>query len=87
MDIDTNRARELLNNRDEIDAELAALFAGQQTKKPIKCGTVSRKGIAPEPVHRRQPNQPEDGLTSAPIVQCRAHQRYPDGAARPRRLG
>lgn len=47
MDIDTNRARELLNRRDEIDAELAALFAGQQTqqtKKPIKCGNCQQEG-------------------------------------------
>jgi hypothetical protein len=44
MDIDTARARELLNQRDQIDAELAALFAGTITKKPIKCGHCQEEG-------------------------------------------
>ena len=39
MDIDTQRIRELLDKRDAIDAELASLISGQQTKKPIKCGS------------------------------------------------
>jgi hypothetical protein len=43
MDIDTNRARELLNKRDEIDAELAALFGGN-SKKPIRCGHCQQEG-------------------------------------------
>lgn len=42
--MDTTRARELLDKRDEIDAELASVFAGQQAKKPIKCGSCGVEG-------------------------------------------
>jgi hypothetical protein len=41
MDIDTQRVRELLDKRDQIDTELAAIFSG--TKKQVtcsKCGTA-----------------------------------------------
>jgi hypothetical protein len=44
MEIDTARARALLDKRDEIDAELASLFAGTSVKKPIKCGNCQQEG-------------------------------------------
>lgn len=43
MDIDTQRIRELLNKRDEIDVELAGLFSGIAPKKAIKCGHCSQE--------------------------------------------
>ena len=44
MDFDTQRIRELLNKRDEIDAELAGIFAGIAPKKAIKCGHCQLDG-------------------------------------------
>ena len=44
MDIDTFRIRELLDKRDAIDQELAALFAGSASKKPIVCGLCKEPG-------------------------------------------
>lgn len=44
MDIDTARIRDLLNKRDEIDAELAAVFVGSSSKKPINCSRCSQPG-------------------------------------------
>jgi hypothetical protein len=43
MDIDTQRIRDLLDQRDKIDAELAAALSGQ-TKKAIKCGHCQEEG-------------------------------------------
>ena len=42
MDIDTARIRELLNKRDEIDQELANLFAG--VKKQVTCSICKESG-------------------------------------------
>jgi hypothetical protein len=36
MEIDTARVRELLDKRDAIDAELAAIFLGKE-RKPLTC--------------------------------------------------
>ena len=44
MDIDTSRVRELLNKRDEIDAELAAAFSGANIRKNVKCGACGEEG-------------------------------------------
>ena len=44
MDIDTARIRELLNRRDEIDTELAALFTGTKERKPQKCSRCQQEG-------------------------------------------
>lgn len=44
MDFDTTRVRELLNKRDEIDAELAAIFTGTVARKQIKCGNCGEEG-------------------------------------------
>ena len=44
MEINTAKVRDLLDKRDEIDAELAALFAGTSTKKPITCGACQQPG-------------------------------------------
>lgn len=42
MDIDTTRIRALLDKRDEIDQELAGLFAG--TKKTVTCSLCNQQG-------------------------------------------
>lgn len=44
MDIDTQRIRALLDKRDEVDAELAALFSGTKERKPQSCGTCNQPG-------------------------------------------
>lgn len=44
MDIDTAKVRELLNQRDQIDNELALIFTGGKEKKPIKCGKCGEDG-------------------------------------------
>lgn len=44
MQIDTTRIRELLNRRDEIDRELAAVFSGAAPKKPITCSVCKQEG-------------------------------------------
>jgi hypothetical protein len=38
MDIDTNRVRELLDKRDEIDQELGSIFKERKTQRCSKCG-------------------------------------------------
>ena len=43
MDIDTSKVRELLNKRDEIDAELAAIFSLKE-RKPIRCSKCGEEG-------------------------------------------
>lgn len=42
--MDTTKARELLNQRDAIDRELAELFTGSAPKKPITCGHCKQEG-------------------------------------------
>lgn len=37
--MDTQRIRELLDNRDRIDRELSAAFGTTPEKKPVKCST------------------------------------------------
>lgn len=44
MEIDTNRIRELLDKRDELDAELASLFTGAKERKPQSCGSCGETG-------------------------------------------
>jgi hypothetical protein len=44
MDIDTSRARELLDRRDKLDAELVALFGGASAKKFLRCGHCHEEG-------------------------------------------
>lgn len=44
MDIDTAKIRTLLDKRDELDAELAALFAGTTIKKTITCSNCREPG-------------------------------------------
>jgi hypothetical protein len=44
MDLDTNRVRELLDQRDEIDKELQALITGTKERKPQKCGNCGEEG-------------------------------------------
>jgi hypothetical protein len=45
MEIDIERAKELIAQREEIDAELAALFTGEKKKRsPQKCSTCDKEG-------------------------------------------
>jgi hypothetical protein len=45
MEIDIERAKELIAQREEIDAELAALFTGDKKKRsPQKCSTCDKEG-------------------------------------------
>lgn len=41
--MDTNKVRELLDKRDEIDRQLAEIFGGKE-KKTIKCGKCGEEG-------------------------------------------
>ncbi len=44
MDIDTSRVRELLNKRDEIDAELTSIFTSSRERKAQKCSVCQQEG-------------------------------------------
>ena len=45
MEIDIERAKELIAQREEIDAELAGLFTGEKKKRsPVKCSTCEKEG-------------------------------------------
>lgn len=52
MDIDTTRIRQLLDKRDEIDAELAAALAG--AKKQITCSKCKETGHTARSCPQRQ---------------------------------
>jgi len=55
MDLDIERARELIQKREEIDAELAAIFAGKQvTRRALKCSICNTEGHTA----RTCPNKP-----------------------------
>ena len=45
MEIDIERAKELITQREEIDAELTALFTGEKKKRlPQKCSSCDKEG-------------------------------------------
>jgi hypothetical protein len=47
MDIDIQHVRDLLNRREEIDRELAAIFAGRggsSERKPQRCSLCQQEG-------------------------------------------
>jgi hypothetical protein len=47
MDYDIGRAKELIQKRDEIDAELAEIFSASRSavsRKPQKCGKCGKEG-------------------------------------------
>ena len=45
MEIDIERAKDLIAQREEIDAELTALFTGEKKKRsPVKCSTCEKEG-------------------------------------------
>jgi hypothetical protein len=45
MEIDIERAKGLIAQREEIDAELTALFTGEKKKRsPVKCSTCENEG-------------------------------------------
>jgi hypothetical protein len=45
MEIDIERAKDLIAQREEIDAELTALFSGDKKKRsPQKCSTCEKEG-------------------------------------------
>ena len=58
MDLDTNRVRDLLDQRDLIDSELQALFTGTKEKKTIRCGNCQQEGHT-----ARTCGQPKKGET------------------------
>jgi hypothetical protein len=42
--MDTQRIRELLDQRDALDEEIKALVNGTKERKPQKCGTCQQEG-------------------------------------------
>jgi hypothetical protein len=45
MEIDIERAKELIGQREEIDTELAALFTGEKKKRTAqKCSVCDKEG-------------------------------------------
>jgi hypothetical protein len=45
MEIDIERAKDLIAQREEIDAELAGLFTGDKKKRsPQKCSSCDKEG-------------------------------------------
>lgn len=44
MDLDTNKVRELLDKRDDLDLEIAALITGTKERKAIVCGSCGQPG-------------------------------------------
>lgn len=42
--MDTNYLRELLDQRDELDAKIAAHVTGQKERKPQRCGNCLEEG-------------------------------------------
>ncbi len=54
MEFDTNRVRELLDKRDELDQELQTIFNAPQ-KKLIKCGTCGEDGHSARTCPKKQP--------------------------------
>ncbi|TYL86305.1 zinc finger CCHC domain-containing protein [Bradyrhizobium cytisi] len=45
MEIDIERAKDLIARREEIDAELTALFTGEKKKRsPVKCSNCDKEG-------------------------------------------
>lgn len=45
MEIDIERAKELIAQREEIDTELASLFTGEKKKRsPQKCSSCDKEG-------------------------------------------
>lgn len=44
MDLDVNKMRELLDKRDEIDDQIAALVAGNKERKPQRCSVCLAEG-------------------------------------------
>ena len=45
MEIDIERAKDLIAQREEIDAELTALFTGEKKKRsPQKCSACDKEG-------------------------------------------
>lgn len=44
MEFDTQKARELLDQRDSIDRQLQELFAGSKGRAPQKCSHCQQEG-------------------------------------------
>ena len=44
MDYDITRAKELIERREQIDEELAAIFATGKSRKPQKCSSCGEEG-------------------------------------------
>jgi hypothetical protein len=59
MSIDTAKVREPLDERDEIDQELASMFNGTKERKPQRCSKCGR-AVAPK-------KENEDGPARGPF--------------------
>lgn len=42
--MDTNKLRELLDKRDELDAEILSIVSGMKERKPQTCGNCGETG-------------------------------------------
>ena len=54
MDIDTSKVRELLEARDRIDAELAAMFTGTKERKLQQCSVCGAEGHTARTCSKKQ---------------------------------
>lgn len=59
MDLDTNRIRELLDKRDEIDSELQSLFTTGRERKPIKCSLCQGENHTARTCPKKQSSTPQ----------------------------
>ena len=67
MEYDITRAKELIQQREEIDAELAVIFGGRAvtstTRKPQVCGTCGEAGHPSRTCPKKQSEQHQTGET------------------------
>ena len=57
MDLDTSKIRELLDARDKIDEELAALVTGTKERKPQSCSKCGEVGHSARTCPKKGDNQ------------------------------
>lgn len=59
MDLDTQRIRDLLDKRDDIDAELQIIFGGTKERKPSSCGSCGESGHTARSCPKKPPATPQ----------------------------